>query len=111
MHWFAGILIGILTLFVIGMGFPLVIRAERAFGIAVWPYMLAVGLALVLASLFVGQDLPSVLVAVSGAACVWGSTEVKEQAIRAELGWFPYNPRKRRLPFADQIKKWPAPHL
>ena len=111
MSWYSGILIGILTLFAIGMGFPLVIRAERAFGLAAWPYLLLIGLGLVITGLFIQATLPSVLLAVFGASFVWGSTEIKEQAVRAELGWFPFNPRKRRLPFSEQIRHWPAPHL
>ena len=111
MSWYSGILIGILTLLAIGLGFPLVIRTERAFGLAVWPYLLLAGLALVVASLFTQATLPSVLLAVFGASFIWGSTEIKEQAVRAELGWYPFNPRKRRLPFAERIRKWPAPHL
>jgi len=48
---------------------------------------------------------------VIGATFVWGSTELKEQAVRAELGWFPFNENKIKLPFTEIIKKWKAPHL
>ncbi len=106
-----GILIGIVTLLIIGLGFPLVIRGERYFGYVAWPYMMGIGFLLVLASLFIANDWLSVIVGVLGATFVWGSTELKEQAIRAELGWFPFNPNKIKLPFADTIKKWKAPHL
>lgn len=106
-----GILIGIVTFLIIGLGFPLVIRGERYFGYVVWPYMMGVGFLLVLASLFVQNDWGSVIIGVIGAAFVWGSTELKEQAIRAELGWFPYNPNKIKVPFAEVIQKWKAPHL
>jgi hypothetical protein len=46
-----------------------------------------------------------------GASLIWGSTELKEQAIRAELGWFSFNGKKIRPPFEDTIRKWKAPHL
>ncbi len=106
-----GILIGLVTLLIIGLGFPLVIRGERAFGYTAWPYMMGIGIVLVTASLFIANDWLCVITAVLGATFVWGSTELKEQAVRAELGWFPYNPHKIKLPFTDIIKKWKAPHL
>ncbi len=105
------LVIGILTLLIIGLGFPLVILTERYLGYLWWPYMLALGLLIVAVSLFIPSDLPSALVGVLGATFVWGATELKEQAVRAELGWFPHNPRKIRPPFANVIRKWKAPHL
>ncbi|NWG08173.1 MAG: DUF4491 family protein [Chloroflexi bacterium] len=106
-----GILIGIVTLLIIGLGFPLVIRGERYFGYWSWPYMMGIGFLVIVVSLFIQNDWGSVVVGVLGATFVWGSTELKEQAVRAELGWFPFNPNKIKLPFAGVIKKWRAPHL
>lgn len=106
-----GTAVGVITLLVIGLGFPLVIRAERAFGYVCWPYMMGIGLLIVTASLFIGNDWACVIVAVIGATFIWGSTELKEQAVRAEIGWFPLNPNKIKVPFADVIAKWKAPHL
>lgn len=106
-----GIIIGIVTFTIIGLGFPLVIRGERIFGYFCWPYMMGIGVILIITSLFIHSDWGSVVVGVVGATFVWGSTELKEQAIRAELGWFPFNADKMKLPFTDIIKKWKAPHL
>jgi hypothetical protein len=106
-----GILIGILTLLIIGLGFPLVIRGERYFGYWSWVYMMSIGFLIILASLFIQNDWGSVIVGIIGATFVWGSTELKEQAVRAELGWFPFNANKIKLPFESVIKKWKAPHL
>jgi hypothetical protein len=110
MNYF-GLLTGIATLFIIGLGFPLVIHGERIFGVLWWPYMMSIGIVLVLVSLVIHIDWLSVLIGVLGATFVWGSTELKEQAIRAELGWYPSNPNKRKPPFENIIKKWKAPHL
>jgi hypothetical protein len=110
MNYF-GLLTGIVTLFIIGLGFPLVIRGERYFGYLCWPYMMALGSLIILASLFMQNDWFSVIVGVLGATFVWGSTELKEQAVRAEIGWFPFNENKIKLPFEAIIKKWRAPHL
>jgi hypothetical protein len=110
MHTF-GLLTGIATLLIIGLGFPLVIQGERIFGVLWWPYMMALGILLILTSLFIQSDWLSVLVGVLGATFVWGSTELKEQAIRTELGWYPFHPDKLKPPFEHVIKKWKAPHL
>ncbi len=106
-----GLLAGIGTLLVIGLGFPLVIHGERLLGVHWWPYMMGGGILLVGLSLLFRTDWLSVLVGVLGATLVWGSTELKEQAVRAELGWFPFKANKLRAPFEDVIAKWKAPHL
>lgn len=110
MNYF-GLLTGILTLLIIGLGFPLVIQTERRLGYLWWPYMLGLGILIIVGSLLFANDWLSVTVGVLGATLVWGATELKEQAIRAELGWFPFNAEKIQPPFANIIKKWPAPHL
>lgn len=106
-----GLIIGIATLLIIGLGFPLVIRGERYLGYLWWPYMMGLGFLIVFASLFISSDWLSVVVGVMGATFVWGSTELKEQAVRAELGWFPFNANKIKPPFEEIIRKWKAPHL
>ena len=106
-----GILIGLVTFTIIGLGFPLVIRGERYLGYLWWPYMMGVGFLIIIASLFISTDWLSVVTGVLGATFVWGSTELKEQAVRAELGWFPFNANKIKPPFEEVIKKWKAPHL
>lgn len=110
MH-FLGLTLGILTLLIIGLGFVWVIRGERYFGYLWWPYVMGFGILLVLISLCVSNIWISALSGAFGASLVWGSTELKEQAVRAEIGWYPFNPRKIRPPFAKIIEKWKAPHL
>lgn len=108
---FFGILAGIVTLFIIGLGFPLVILTERRLGYLWWPYMMGLGFVILIASLFIGSDWLCVVVAIIGVALIWGSTELKEQAIRAELGWYPFQAQKIKPPFEDIIKRWKVPHL
>jgi hypothetical protein len=108
---FFGILLSLLTLFIIGLGFVWVIRGERFFGYLLWPYPLALGVLLIAASLWIPNDWGSALSGVFGAAFIWGATELKEQAVRADLGWYPKNMKKIRLPLADLIRRWKAPHL
>ena len=106
-----GFYVGLATLFVIGLGFVWVIRGERYLGHLWWPYFMGAGIALVVVSLLILNDWGSVLAGVIGGSLIWGSTEFKEQAVRAELGWFPFNGRKIHPPFADVIEKWKIPHL
>ncbi len=106
-----GLFLGLATFLIIGLGFVWVIRGERHFGYLWWPYVLGLGILLVLSSAFFRSDWGSALVGAAGASLVWGSTELKEQAIRTELGWFPFHWHKIRPPFAELIKKWRAPHL
>lgn len=108
---FFGIFIGIATFFIIGLGFVWVIRGERYFGYLWWPYVMGLGVLLTIASLFLSSDWASGLVGAVGASLVWGSTEFKEQAVRGELGWYPFREKKILPPGAETIKKWPAPHL
>ena len=109
---FFGLGLGLATLLIIGLGFVWVIRGEYYFGYLWWPYVLAAGVLAVAASLFVPGQWASALLGVAGASLVWGATELKEQAVRAEIGWYPYNPRRKpRPPFAAAIRRWPAPHL
>lgn len=109
---FFGLFIGIATLIIIGLGFVWVIRGEYYLGYLWWPYFMGLGLIFIFASLFISSVWGSALMGVIGASFVWGSTEFKEQAVRAEIGWYPFNPDPKPEPsFVNTIKKWPAPHL
>jgi hypothetical protein len=108
---FLGVLLGLATLFVIGLGFVWVIRGEYFFGYLWWPYVMGLGFALIGLSVLVAADWLSALTGVFGASLIWGSTELRDQAVRAELGWYRFNPRKHQPPFAAVIKRWPTPKL
>jgi hypothetical protein len=111
MMW-QGIALGLFSLFIIGFGFFWVIRMEYHLGFMWWPYPLALGVALIVGSLFLADAGWSALLGIAGASFVWGATELKEQAVRAELGWFKFNPGpKPNPPGLRWIKKIKAPHL
>jgi hypothetical protein len=110
MNWF-GLGLGFATLFVIGLGFVWVIRGERYFGYLWWPYVLGAGILSIFGSLFISNYWVSALLGVFGASLIWGSTELKEQAVRSEIGWYPFREKKILPPFARFIKKWKAPSL
>ncbi len=106
-----GILLGILTLFTMGLGFPLIIWIERYFGWLWWPYLLGSGILLIFASCLIQDLWWSAWVGIVGATLAWGSTELKNQARRAQLGWFPNHPKKIDPPFKEKIRKWKAPRI
>jgi hypothetical protein len=108
---FFGFFIGLITLVVIGMGFIWVIRGERYLGHLWWPYFMGAGILMIVISLFISNPWGSAILGVIGGSFIWGSTEFKEQAVRAEFGWYPFNAKKLRPPFESIIKKWKAPHL
>ena len=108
---FFGLILGIATLLIIGLGFVWVIRGERYFGYLWWPYVISLGFALILVSLFIASLWVSALLGAFGASLIWGATELKEQAVRTEVGWYPFHRRKILPPFAKIIEKWKAPHL
>ena len=110
MNWF-GFWLSVATLFIIGLGFVWVIRGERYFGHLWWPYMMAAGVLSILGSSLISNNWASALLGAFGASLIWGSTELKEQAVRSEIGWYPFHAKKILPPFADVIKKWKAPSL
>jgi hypothetical protein len=110
MNWF-GVWLCLATLLIIGLGFVWVIRGERYFGYLWWPYVMGAGILSVIGSLFISNNWISALLGAFGASLIWGSTELKEQAVRSEIGWYPFHERKILPPFANVIKKWKAPSL
>ena len=67
MNWF-GIIIGLATCCIIGLGFVWVIRGERYLGMYWWPYIIALGAVAILGSLWVSSDWGSALLGVAGAS-------------------------------------------
>lgn len=110
MNWF-GLGLGFSTLLTIGLGFIWVIRGERFFGYLWWPYIMGLGCLAVLISIFVSNDFLSALLGAFSASLLWGATEIKEQAVRAEMGWYAFNHKKILPPFSNVIRKWKAPSL
>lgn len=111
MNW-GGLALGFFSFGIIGFGFFWVIRMEYYLGYLWWPLPMLLGALLVVGSLFVGDAGYSALLGITGASLIWGATELKEQAVRAELGWFKFNPHpKPEPPFVALIRRIGAPHL
>ncbi len=91
-----GLLLGLFMLFSIGFGFFWVIRLEYYFGARIWKGVLAVGLLVCLASLFMPSFTLSALLGIFGGSIVWGATELPPQAERARRGQFPIRPGREK---------------
>jgi len=99
-----GIVIGLITLLIIGLGFVWVIYGERYFGAAWSGVVLGLGIVIILLSSLIQDDWIAAIVGVWGASLVWGSTELKTQELRVKLGWFPEGAKKVSFPFFRTYK-------
>ena len=64
----------------------------KAFG----PFFLLAGSACILASLFIDNVIPGVLLAMLELSLLWSMRELHEQEERVRKGWFPANPKRNQ---------------
>jgi hypothetical protein len=93
---YTGIIIAACTFLTIGIWHPIVIKTEYYWGTRPWIVYLIVGLAAIVAALFIEDTIISSVVGVFGASALWGIGELFEQKKRVERGWFPKNPRRQQ---------------
>lgn len=91
---FTGIIIGAATFLVIGFFHPLVIKAEYHLGVKCWRLFLLSGILFAVLSLFVANDILSIISGVVAFSSFWSIGEVFQQRKRVEKGWFPANPKR-----------------
>lgn len=91
---FEGIVIGVMTFFMIGIFHPIVIASEYYIGKKIWPVFLIFGIFCIGISLFVRNSIISAIVSVIGFSSLWSIHEIIEQEERVKKGWFPSNPNK-----------------
>ncbi len=89
-----GIIFGIFTLIIIGLGHVLVIKGEYYFGKKLWPVFLAAGIGAIIVSLLIKNKILSGVLGVTSFALFWAIHELIEQEERVRKGWFPANPKK-----------------
>lgn len=92
--YYQGLIIAVGTFLLIGLFHPIVIKSEYYFGVRCWWCFAIVGVACIVASLFVAQVLLSSLLGVLGCSCLWSILELFEQRERVRKGWFSRNPRR-----------------
>ncbi len=93
---FQGLVIGAVAFLIIGIFHPIVIKTEYYIGKKAWPLFLIVGLALIVASLFVDSIVIASILGITGFSSLWSIHELIEQEERVRKGWFPSNPNKKR---------------
>ncbi len=93
---YIGIIIAVTTFLVIGLFHPIVIKGEYYFGTKCWWWFLILGVAFIIASLFVDDVIISPVLGVIGCSCLWSILEIFEQKKRVQKGWFPMNPKRKQ---------------
>lgn len=93
--YFQGIIIAVSTFLIIGIFHPIVIKAEYYWGVKCWPYFALLGVALLVASLFISHVLLASVIGVVGCSALWSILEIFEQRNRVKKGWFPMNPKRK----------------
>ncbi|MCQ2606056.1 MAG: DUF4491 family protein [Bacteroidales bacterium] len=92
---FLGLIIAVATFFIIGLFHPIVIKSEYYFGVKCWWLFLVLGIAFIVVSLFIEQQVISTVLGVVGCSCLWSILELFEQRERVRKGWFPKNPNRK----------------
>lgn len=95
MHY-TGILIGAVTFLTIGIFHPLVIKGEYYFGVKCWWAFLVAGILCTGLSLFVQNEVLSIILGVLACSSFWSIFEVFQQRERVRKGWFPQNPKRAK---------------
>ena len=90
-----GIIIGLVTFLIIGIFYPIVIKAEYYLGTKCWWIFLLLGIAFCVLSLFVGNLIISTIAGVVGFSSFWSILELFHQKERVRKGWFPKGPGHR----------------
>ena len=83
----AGLYLGLFMLFAIGIGFVWVIKLEFYVGAHIWKWVLALGISLCLASLWISSFCGSALFGIIGGSFAWGATELPGQEKRVQKGY------------------------
>ncbi len=92
--FYQGVLIGLAAFFIIGVFHPVVIKMEYHFGRKSWWALAIPGIAFLAVSLFVDNDMVSILLGVLAFACFWSVFEIFKQHQRVIKGRAKKNPRR-----------------
>lgn len=98
-----GIIIGVVTFFLIGIFHPLVIKGEYYFGRKVNKFFILFGIIFVALSLYIKSLILSIFAGVIACCSFWSIGEVIEQEQRVLKGWFKENPKRKD--YYDKIRE------
>lgn len=94
--FFTGLIIAAMAFGIIGLFHPIVIKTEYYTGVKLWWLFLVLGLACLVAALFVENTIGSAALGIVGASLLWSILEIFEQRERVKKGWFPMNPKRKK---------------
>ena len=94
---FSGVVIGMVTFLIIGLFHPLVIKAEYYIGVKSWWLFLFLGIVAGILSLLLESLVGSIILGVVAFSSFWSIGEVFQQKKRVEKGWFPANPKRKKM--------------
>lgn len=94
--FFTGLIIAAMAFGIIGLFHPIVIKTEYYTGVKLWWLFLVLGLACLIAALFVENTIGSAALGIVGASLLWSILEIFEQRERVKKGWFPMNPKRKK---------------
>lgn len=92
---FQGVLVGLAAFLIIGLFHPVVIKMEYHFGKKSWWALAIPGMAFLAISLFVHNDMVSILLGVLAFACFWSVFEIFKQHQRVMKGRAKKNPGRK----------------
>jgi hypothetical protein len=97
LNW-TGIIFGLFSALAIGLGFVWVIRFEYLVGAYRWKWVLAVGIAMIAASMFMPNFAMAALLGITGGSITWGAVELPHQEERVDHGLFRAHPDRANRP-------------
>ncbi|MDE6235783.1 MAG: DUF4491 family protein [Muribaculaceae bacterium] len=92
-----GIVTGLCTFLIIGLFHPVVIKCEYHFGVKCWWWFAILGAAMCALAVIVSDLFLSTIFGVTGFCGFWTILEIFEQRERVRKGWFPANPKRKKL--------------
>ena len=91
----SGLVVGLSTFLIIGFFHPIVIKSEYHFGVRGWWWFRLAGIAVCRLSVWVDNEILSILAGVVAFSSFWSIKEIFEQRERVLKGWFPMNPKRK----------------
>lgn len=91
---YTGLVVGVVSFLIIGLFHPLVIKAEYHLGVKSWWIFLILGIISSALSLFLENEIVSILLGILAFSSFWSIGEIFEQKKRVEKGWFPRKEKK-----------------
>ena len=91
-----GLLVGLSTFLIIGLFYPLVVKAEYYIGVKSWILFAIAGVVFAIGSVLIDHMICSIIMGVVAFSSFWSILEVVHQRERVRKGWFPEGPGHKK---------------